>query len=149
MRAEEMLEAEERKLQARISHLNRRLTLRPDGCFTVKRIHGRRYAYVARRIRGKLRFEYAGPADRPSAERLRRALQVTRRLKSNLRQAQSRLRRIQRALARLRPPLRIDVNRDAIARLTAPGRRNLGEIGPGISDSIMVQDMRASMRVIR
>lgn len=146
MRSEEVLEAEERKLQAEVSRILRRIGFRRGGCFTVKVISGRPYAYVARRVLGKLRFTYVGPANTPAAARIRREVMMVRALKSGLRQARTRLRRIQRALARLRPAERIEVNRKAIACLPPPGRRDLGEIGTAVTGTMTMMKGRATFQ---
>lgn len=149
MRPEEALEAEERRLQAAVSRIVRRIGVRSGGCFSVKVISGRQYAYVARRVMGKLRFTYVGPADSPDARRTRRELETARRLKAGLRQARASLRRIQRALVSLRPPERIEVDREAIARLPPHSRQDFGEIGPAVTGTRTMMYGRATFRWLK
>ncbi len=142
----DILEAEEHRLQAEARGYRQRLEGLPKGCFTVKTISGRPYAYVAARVMGKVRFTYVGRADGGEAGRMRRKLQLSRKYKTALRRCEQELQRVQRARAPLRAVDRPEINHELARRLPAPSRRDFGEIGPAVRGSMTMMKGQATVR---
>lgn len=134
----------ERKLQRRISRLCRRLAHMPAGCLSVKRIHGRPYAYQVRRRGAGHHFAYQGPANSSDVRRLRRLMEERRKIQRELRRTQGVLVRVQRSLA----PHRFLSRRrhaSAFAGLPIPvSQEDLGEVAPRVRASMALAEGRRS-----
>ena len=146
MSALKALLLEEYDLLREVSRLRRRLDGLPAGCLSVKTISGRRYAYVVQRLMGKLRFTYIGPADGREAVETRLKILRRRKYKPALRRGERELRRVQNALSKYREAERPEINWDIVRKLPTPGRRDFGEVGPGVHDSILMMKGRATVK---
>jgi hypothetical protein len=140
------MEALEHRLQRHVTRLINGLSSLPSGAVSVKTIRGRKYAYLVRRIGGRLRFSYLGPAGDPGVSLLRRRTLTRRRRRAILNGVRRQLKTVQSSLrpSRRMSPLPLSV----IAGLPRPGRGHAGSADEHVLASMTVMEGRASIRFL-
>lgn len=70
----------------------------PKGSISFKKRHLKEYLYLAYRQKGKVRFEYVGPADSERAETAIRDIKLRKKYENKLKQVKTDLREIEKVL---------------------------------------------------
>lgn len=70
----------------------------PAGTVSIKEIRGNKYAYIARRVDGKLVFKYIGKASSPEVERIVGEVQKRREYESKMKLLKKDIKELKRAL---------------------------------------------------
>lgn len=100
-----MLEREYERVSQQMERCRRAIDLRPAGSVSEKCLHGRRYAYLARRERQRVTFTYIGPADSARARRIAASVAERRSFQALLRVARKSRDELRRAIGRLSPKI--------------------------------------------
>ncbi|TAL35708.1 MAG: hypothetical protein EPN93_09630 [Spirochaetes bacterium] len=93
-----VLEEEYKRLQTLAEKYIQEISALPAGSLSVKNISGHRYAYIAKRVGGKIHFKYLGKESTPEVEKLRRRIAERRGLQAKLKTIKNDLAEIERAI---------------------------------------------------
>ncbi len=93
-----MLREEYERLLSLLEKYNNEVSRLPKGSLSVKEIRGRRYAYIARRINGKVNFKYIGRDSSKEVQRIAAEIHKRTEYKSKIRAVKRDIKELERAL---------------------------------------------------
>ncbi len=100
-----LLEREYDRLAGLIVRYRKAINALPRGSISEKTLRARRYAYLARRDGGKVRFTYIGPADSAKPVSIRNRIAARRVFEALLRAARKSHEEIQKGIIRAAPKI--------------------------------------------
>lgn len=93
-----VLQEEYERLNSLMEKYRQEASRLPVGSVSIKEIRGHKYAYIARRIGGRISFQYIGKASSPEAARIVAAIQKRKEYESKMKSLRKDIKELERAL---------------------------------------------------